>query len=122
MVYANLRFASVVVVNRFEDQFMVSNQGRNVVVLAVADRVPAVIPEVIHDQVEVRREQRPERIVEIDCETVAMTQHEPWTGRIPMPSQDGDRVRVQAYLAHRERLGYLPDSLADHVDTGFNSA
>ena len=108
MKYSDFGFVPVVPVDGFENTFLITNQGRDVVLLAGTDRIPAVVPEVIDDEVKLVGKQRPERVIEIDCKTVPVAQNEPRAVRIAMPSQRGDGVLVEADVTPREWLGYLP--------------
>lgn len=108
MKYADFRFVPVMIVDRFKNAMPVADKSRKIVILTVADGIPTVIPEVIDDEVEIVGEQRPERVIEIDRKTVAVTKDEPGARRVPMPPQGGDGVIVKAGFARRKWLGYLP--------------
>ena len=111
MKHPDFGFVPVVPVDGFENTFLVTNQGRDVVILAGTDRIPAVVPEIKDDEVELVGKQRPERVIEIDRQTVPMAQHEPGAVGIPVPAQGRNGVRVEADFAHRARLGDLPHEL-----------
>ena len=50
MIDADGRLASVNAGDRVEDEVMVVNQGGNVVLLRCTDTIPAMVPEVVDDQ------------------------------------------------------------------------
>lgn len=52
MKYADLRLLSKMSVDRFKDAVVVTNQCRNVLFTRIADAVPTMVSEVVHDQVE----------------------------------------------------------------------
>ena len=54
---ADFGFLPVVPVDGFEKTFLVTDQGRNVMLLSGTDGIPSVVPEVIEDEVEVIGEQ-----------------------------------------------------------------
>ncbi len=76
--------------------------------LLIADRIPAMVSHVIDNQVEVVGQEGPERVVEINRQTVAVTQNESWSRRVSMTPQTNDGVTVHAYLINRKRSGNLP--------------
>ena len=79
---ADCRFAPIFAVDGFENDVVIVNQGRNVVVPLGADVVPTVVPEVVDHQVEIARKQRPEWVIEIDREPAAVAQDDPGSRRI----------------------------------------
>ena len=74
----------------------------------ITDRIPSMVSHVIDNQVEVVGEEGPERVVEVDRQTVAMTQNEPRSRRVSMTPQTNDGVIVHADFINRKRLGDLP--------------
>ena len=103
------RFLPVVVVNRFENKVVVTDEGRNIVILQRADSIPTVISEIVDDQIKIVGQQRPEGIVEINRQTIAVAQHESRPRRISMTTQPDESVVIHANIASRKRLGYFPD-------------
>ena len=99
---------------------VVANESCHVVTLRPADRIPTVVSQVEDDQVEIVGQQRPERIVEIDGETVAVAQNQPRAGRIPVTPQDDDRVIVHADVTGGKRLGYLPHGFPNGLNRSGN--
>ena len=75
----NLRLLSVVAVNSLHNEVVVADQSRDVVVFDGADGVPAVISEVMDNEVEIVGQKGPKGVVEINCQTVAMAQDKAWT-------------------------------------------
>ena len=69
-------------IDGLENDVVIANHGRDIVIRLGADAVPAVVPEIVDHQVEVVREQRPERIVEIGGETAAVAQDDSEARRI----------------------------------------
>ena len=53
------RFLAVVVVNRFENEVVVANEGRNIVISQGANSIPTVISEVVDYQIEIIGQQWP---------------------------------------------------------------
>ena len=70
-------------VHGLSDGLEVAAEGRDGVPRDGAGRVLAVIPQVEHDDIEVIEEERPERVVEVDREPVAVAQQQ--AGPIPVP-------------------------------------
>ena len=103
------RFLSVVEVNRFENKVVVADKGRNIVILLWADSIPTVVSEIVDDQIKIVGQQRPEGIVEINRQTIAVAQHEPRPRRISMTTQNDGSIIVDANFASGKRLGYFPD-------------
>ena len=108
MENADLRLVAVVAVDGLEDPVVVADESRDVVALRPADRIPAVVSEVVDDQIEVVCQQRPERIVEIDRQTVAVAQDQARAFRVAVTPQDDDRVIIHADITGGKRLGYFP--------------
>ena len=101
-------FLTVETLHRFEDAVVVAGKGVDDVGLQGTDLVPAVVPEVVDDQVVVGRQQRPERVVEVDGEAVAVAQDEAGSRRIPVAPQDDDGGGVHLHGVGGQRPGYLP--------------
>ena len=76
----------------------------------IADSIPAMVSHVIDNQVEVVGQEGPERVVEVNRQTVAVTQNESWSSRVSMTPQTNDGVTVHAYFINRKRGGNLPYS------------
>lgn len=74
----------------------------------ITDRIPAMVSHVIDNQVEIVGQEGPERVVEVDRQTVAMTQNESRSSRVSMTPQTNDGVIVHADFINRKRLGDLP--------------
>ena len=109
------RLRSISGFDGFEDPIVVMDQRRHVVLLLEPDGIPTVVPEVVDHQVEVVREERPERVVEIDGEPVSVAEDEPGAGGVSVPANGNDGLVVETDLAHRERFGDLPDGLRGHA-------
>ena len=77
--------------------------------LPSANGIPAMIPQIIDDYIEVFHEQRPKRIVEIDGKPVAMAQDESWPIWVTMPSHGNCSIGIEVDLAYRERLRDCPN-------------
>ena len=115
VIDADGRFVSEGAVYGFEDEVVIVNQGRDVVLLPAPDAVPAMVSDVVDHQVEIVGEQGPERVIEIDGKTVAVAQHEPDAGiRIAVPAYDGRRPLVDGDLAYRMRFRNVPDGFSRH--------
>ena len=65
--------------------------------------IPAVVPQVMDDDIELIGEQRPEGIVQVDRQAVAVSQYEPGAIRIAMPPEDDDRFIVHLRTLWVER-------------------
>ena len=76
--------------------------------MKIAGGIPSVVPEVVDNQVEIVDQERPERVIEIDRQPVAVAQDEPRAFRIPMTPQNDDGVIVHPGFTSGERFGYLP--------------
>ena len=57
MKYTDFWFVSVVLINGFKNTEMVADQRWNIVICAWANGIPAVVPEVEDDEVEILGEQ-----------------------------------------------------------------
>ena len=108
MEYAYSRFFFELPVDCFENTVVIIDERRDAMFMNGTDRVPAVVPEVVDHHVEIVRQQRPERIIEIDRETVAMTQYETWTLRVSMTPQRDAGVVVHEDVNRGMRLGDFP--------------
>ena len=102
---ADLRFWSEVPVDAPGDARIVPEERLDIVCLEVADRVPAVVSEVVQDQIETGTEQRPEGIVRVRGQSGPVAHDEPWTVRIAVPPEDQQRAVVCANLGSGVRLG-----------------
>ena len=109
MKYAYFRFHPVVAVDRFENTVVVTDEGRNIVLLQGTDSIPTMVSEIVDNQVEIVRKERPEGIIEINRQTVAVAQDEPWARWISMTAQSDDGVIVYANVASGKWLGYFPN-------------
>ena len=67
--------------------FRVSHEVGNVMLAQIAYRVPTVIPQVIHEEVETAGEQRPQRQIEIAGESIAMGEEDAGTVWIAVAAQ-----------------------------------
>ena len=76
--------------------------------LQIADPVPTMVSEVVNEQVEFVDQERPERIIEIDRQTVAVAEHKPRSIRISVTAQYNDGIIVDPNFANRKRLRYFP--------------
>ena len=99
---------SVVAVDSFGNDIVVLNQCRNIMVPEIAYRIPAMVPEIVDYQVEIVGEERPERIIKVNRETVAVAHDESRSLRVSMPPQRNDGVVVHADIVSGKRLGQLP--------------
>ena len=79
-------FLSEEIMGRVEYAVVVTGKGIDTVVLQRTQFVPAVIPEVVYNKIEAAAQQRPEWVVEVDGETVAMAKDEPRAFRVPVAS------------------------------------
>ena len=79
----NFGLCPVVSVNRFDNQVVVADQRRDIVVSDCAYGVPAMISEVIDYEVELVGQKRPEGVVEIDRQTVAVAKNERGPSGLP---------------------------------------
>lgn len=102
------RFFSIEAVDRRKNIVVVLNQCWDVMPFLIADIIPAMVSHVIDNQVEVVGQEGPERVVEIDRQTVAVTKNEPRSSRVSMTPQTNDGVIVHADFINRKRLGDLP--------------
>ena len=103
VVDADSRLAAEMMIDRLQYARVVSNKRGDPVVLQRAGRVPAVVPDVVDDEIEVIQQQGPEREVEIDRESVAVAQDKPGTRGISMPPHDGYAAVVKTDFAGRQR-------------------
>lgn len=108
MEYAYSRFFFEVPVDCIENTVVVIDKRWDAMLMNGTDRVPAVVPEVVDHHVEIVRKQRPERVIEIDRETVTMTQDETWTLRISMPPQRDAGVVIHGNVNRGMRFGDFP--------------
>ena len=102
------RFFSIEAVDGRKNTVVVLNQCWKVMLFLISDIIPAMVSHVIDNQVEVVGEEGPERVVEVDRQTVAVTQNESRSSRVSMTPQTNDGVIVHADFINRKRLGYLP--------------
>ena len=102
------RFFSIEAVDGRKNTVVVLNQCWKVMLFLISDIIPAMVSHVIDNQVEVVGEEGPERVVEVDRQTVTVTQNEPRSSRVSMTPQTNDGVIVHADFINRKRLGYLP--------------
>ena len=66
-------------IDRLENNVVIANERRNIVILPDTDAVPTVVSEVVDHHVVVVREQRPERVIKIGSETTAVAHEDPGT-------------------------------------------
>ena len=59
-------------VDRSQDAVQIGDEHRDVVLTDRPERVPAVVADVVEDQVELVNQERPERIVQVDRHAIAM--------------------------------------------------
>ena len=104
----NFGLRPVVSVNRFDNQVVVADQRRDIVVSDCTYGVPAMISEVIDYEVELVGQKRPEGVVEIDRQTVAVAKNESRAVRIAVTPQGDDGVIVHGNIHCGQRLGYVP--------------
>ena len=95
MIYADFRFFPVGLVNCREDAVMVAHQSRHVMPGDGSDFIPAVVSQVMDNQVEIVHEQRPEGKIQVNCETVAVTQNQSRAFRITVSPQGNNSVVVR---------------------------
>ena len=114
MVHADSRLIPVVLVDRLENLVVVLNQGGNRMASERPNGIPAVISQVVDDQVEIVRQQRPEGNIQINGEAVAVAQNEPRACGISMTPQRNHGVVVHAHVVRGMRLGYLPSGFGSH--------
>ena len=102
---ADRGFASPGGVDGPQNEVVIVDQRRDVVIPARADRVPAVVPEVVYDEIEGVGEQRPERIVQVDREPVGVAQDQPGTRWVAVPTHRRDGVVVETNVNRGKRFG-----------------
>ena len=95
-------------INGFKEAKVIADQRGQVVAFARPHGVPAVVPEIEENEVEILFEQRPERVVQIACKAIAVAQDQAGPVGISMPAQNGYGGFVKRDLACRKRLGYFP--------------
>ena len=95
-------------VNGVHDQVMVGGQGGNVVVIERRNPVPTVVPHIVNEQVEFFGKERPERVVEVYGQAVAVAEHQPGPVRVAVPPHDNAGFRVHRNFVHRNGLWQLP--------------
>ena len=83
MEHAYSGLCSVVAVDSLSNDIVVLNQYRNIMVSEIAYRIPAMVSEIVDYQVEIVGEERPEGIIKVDCETVAVAHDESRSLRVP---------------------------------------
>lgn len=108
MEHAYSRFFFELPVNCFENTVVVIDERRDAMLMNGTDGVPAVVPEVVDYHVEIVCQQRPERVIEINRETVTMTQYETWTVRISMTPQRDAGVVIHGDVNRGVRFGDFP--------------
>ena len=114
------QFASIDTFDFVENEVMVVNQGGNVVVVWPVDAVPAMVSDVVDDQLAIVCKQGPKWKIKVDCQAVAMAQDQPGTQWIAVLPHGRDGVVVETYIAHRIRLGYFPNDFLCHGEWAGN--
>ena len=102
------RFRSETAMDLLMNQLLITDESGKVMSTEIAHRIPPVVSEVVDHQIEVLGEQRPERVVLIDGETIAMTEHKPWTPAVPMSPQGHECAVFHAYEMCRDGRGDVP--------------
>ena len=118
VVDAHLGLGAELLVDGGEELVVVVDEGGEVVALEGADGVPAVVAHVVDDDVVVVGEERPEGVVEVDGEAVAVAHDEARPVRVAVPAHGDDGVVVHAHGERGKGLGDLPG----HVLTCHNAA
>ena len=70
-----------------------------------------MVSEVIDDQVVVVDQERPEGVIEVDGEAVAMADHQPGSVRVAVTAEDDYFATLQRHPANRPWLGYVPNGV-----------
>ena len=87
-------FLTVEAIDRLEHSVLVAGKSFDTVVRQGTDFVPAVIPQIVDNQVEFLGQEGPERVVEVDSKAVSVAQYEPRALRVAVTPQDDDSVVV----------------------------
>ena len=103
-------FGTEVAVDGLVDHVVVRDERRDVVGANVAPRVPAVVSEVVHHEVEPLAQLGPERVVEVDGKPVAVTQHQPRPVGVAVPAENEAAAVGGFDLDRRVRFGHSPVS------------
>ena len=77
-------------------------------VLYRAHLIPSMVSQIKDDQVKLLTQERPERIVEINRQTIAVTQDKLWPCNVAVPTQYNCRISIHPYIIHRMWLRNLP--------------
>ena len=96
MKYAYFRLLPVASIDRVDKTVMITNQRRNVLLSKRSGGIPAVVSEIVDDQIKFVGQERPERVVEIDGQPVAVAQNESRSRRISVASQGDDGGIIDA--------------------------
>ena len=114
MEYTDFWLLAEVLVNTLEDALVVRNESCDVVGPDIAQRVPAVISEIVEYDIETVGKQGPERIIQIGRQPVAVTQNEPRAVRVTVSPEYADGAAGYSNLGSSKRFGYFP--LMFHID------
>ena len=102
MEQADLRFLSEPPIDFPDDALTVADEVRDVMRAAVADRIPAMVPDVVDEDVETIDEARPEGIVGIDREPVPVAQNEARSVRVTVSADEDGSTVGRARLGIRQ--------------------
>ena len=91
-----------------KDPVVVPGKSRHVVIPGVTPRVAPVVAQVVENEVEPAREQRPEGIVQVGRQPVAVAEHEPGACRIAVAAQDDGGIILGPCNSGRQRIGEIP--------------
>ena len=118
MEHAGLRLLPESPLDGVLDAQVVIDECGHMVAAQRPGSVPAVVPEVVEHEIEGVRELRPERVIEVDREAVAVAEHDARAGGIPVTPERDHGAVAQAHVMHGKGLGHLPDLRAFRVTHG----
>jgi hypothetical protein len=108
MEHASYRLLPKVLFDASQDALVVIDERRDVMLIAVANWIPAVVAEIIDEAIEPLYEFRPKGVVGINREAIAVTYDKPMPPWIAV-SPDGNAHAVRyGHLEHSGRIGNLP--------------
>ena len=121
MENANLRFLAEMLVDLLEDSVMVADQSRHAVIFQIADCIPTVVSQVVDDEVEVLGQVRPERIVEVDGQTIAVAEDQSNPIGVAVAAKQNRRLGTHIDFVNSQRFGDAPDCILLRHDDGLTS-
>ena len=108
MEHADLGFHPEVAVDVPEDVPVVRDEGGDVMAVNITPSTPAVVAEIVQDEVEALGQQRPEGIVHVGRKPVAVAHDQSRTFRIAVSSEYDAGTVSGVDVCCRQRFGQVP--------------